>query len=199
MSRMKHSAVGQRARRLKAADQDSAQASEAGIFGGTPDAATAEGPEEAYARAMDKSFRLLAVRARSTGELATRLRSAGFGQTTVDRAILRLGELGYLDDTAFARQWVAERGAGAKASGRVRLEYELSLKGVPRAVVQAALAEYTQADEEIAAVAVCRVLAARAGGAAVDKARRQAYQGLMRRGFDREAIMRAIAQVFGHE
>jgi regulatory protein len=50
----------------------------------------------------------------------------------------RLGELGYLDDEAFARSWVESRDR-ARPRGEHALKRELQLKGVDRALIDAVL------------------------------------------------------------
>lgn len=154
-------------------------------------------PDEAYAAARDRAFRLLAVRSRSVSEIRSRLRRSGCDQPAIDRAVARLLELGYLDDLGFSRQWVAERSSGPKACGRIRLEHELAEKGVARPVIAEALQAYTEEQEEEAAIRLGKALATRGRAGPEAKARRQVYQTLARKGFAREAILRAIGEAFG--
>jgi len=58
-------------------------------------------------------------------------------------------ELGYLDDEAFARSWVASRDR-ARPRGTHALRRELQLKGVERAVVDAVLDERDEATDATA-------------------------------------------------
>ncbi|HTG42450.1 MAG TPA: hypothetical protein VK697_12640, partial [Methylomirabilota bacterium] len=51
---------------------------------------------------LEAAARFLEARARSIGEVRRRLTSAGYQVDLVEGAITRLGELGMLDDEAFA-------------------------------------------------------------------------------------------------
>ncbi len=159
--------------------------------------AVSQVPEEAHTQAMERSFRLLAVRARSAGEIEARLRRSGHTQATIERVVARLCELGYLDDHSFAKQWVAERGTGPKASGRIKLEHELRQKGIPRRVIDEVFQARTVEREAEAALAACRAFVARTAGLTREKAQRQIYAGMVRRGFAREAILRALREALG--
>jgi regulatory protein len=68
------------------------------------------------AEAKDAALRLLAVRARSRGELERRLAQRGFGEAVVAAALDRLAEAGLVDDAAFAAAYAESRAArGADA------------------------------------------------------------------------------------
>jgi regulatory protein len=89
---------------------------------------------------LDAAARLLEARPRSTSEVRRRLTSMGYRATLVDDAVTRLTELGYLDDEAFARSWVASRDR-ARPRGEHALRRELQLKGVDRALIDGVLDE----------------------------------------------------------
>ena len=60
----------------------------------------------------------------------------GYRAPLVEDASLRMTELGYLDDEAFARAWVASRDR-ARPRGEHALRRELQLKGVDRSLIDA--------------------------------------------------------------
>jgi regulatory protein len=147
---------------------------------------------------LEAAARFLEARARSIGEVRRRLTSAGYQADLVDGAITRLGELGMLDDAAFARAWVDSRDR-ARPRGERALADELRLRGVDRAVIVAALDERREAsaatdsdDDEIAPsadeAAATRLLERNSrllARVADPRARRQrAYALLARNGFD---------------
>ena len=59
--------------------------------------------------AMGRALNLLGYRARSEAEIRDRLTRYGYVGETIDAVILRLKELGYLDDAEFARTKAREK------------------------------------------------------------------------------------------
>jgi regulatory protein len=153
---------------------------------------------EDVAEVLDAAARYLEARPRSVAEVRRRLTTAGYRATLVEAAIARMGELGYLDDDAFARTWVESRDR-ARPRGEHALRQELRLKGIDNATIVAVLderraaAEEARGDDDGEAVDVDRAAAdrllerhARALARVTDpRARRQrAYAILARNGFD---------------
>ena len=89
---------------------------------------------------MDAAARFLEARPRSVAETRRRLVDAGYQAALVDDVLVRLEELGYLDDEAFARAWVESRDR-AHPRGESALRRELALKGFAAELVAAVLAE----------------------------------------------------------
>ena len=77
--------------------------------------------------AIAGALRLLAAHPRSEKDLRQRLRRRGLPPPAVDAAAERVKELGYLDDTAFARFWVDSRQAATPRSRRYVL-FELDIQ-----------------------------------------------------------------------
>jgi regulatory protein len=147
---------------------------------------------------LEAAARFLEARARSIGEVRRRLTSAGYQADLVEGAITRLGELGMLDDEAFAKAWVESRDR-ARPRGERALADELRLRGVDRTVIVAALDERreasaaTESDEdeiapsadEAAAIRLLERNSRLLARVADPRARRQrAYALLARNGFD---------------
>lgn len=88
--------------------------------------------------ALDRAFGYLSHRPRSRFEVERHLRSKGFEAAAVEAALERCGELGYLDDRAFAAGWVRDR-IRLKPRGRFRLRMELKEKGVSEADARAGI------------------------------------------------------------
>ena len=152
--------------------------------------------------------RFLEVRPRSVAEVRRRLRSAGYSAALVEGAVVRLVELGFLDDAAFARAWVESRDR-ARPRGERALRVELRQKGVGREETDEALGE--RRDEADSAgeggasadeAAAERLLARRAsqlGRVPDPRVRRQrAYALLARNGFD-PGVCSAVARRFADE
>ena len=96
--------------------------------------ATVDDPAEV----LDAAARLLEARPRSVAEVRRRLLGLGYQRDLVDGTLVRLTELGYLDDEAFARAWVESRDR-SKPRGEHALRRELGHKGVDRGLVDGVL------------------------------------------------------------
>jgi regulatory protein len=107
-------------------------------------------------RATEAAMRYLGVRPRSTREIHDYLRGKQYEAETIDAAIARLIERGYLDDAAFARWW-AENRAQFRPRGPHLLRQELRHKGVANTTVDDALAEQAETvDIDAQALALAR-------------------------------------------
>jgi regulatory protein len=150
---------------------------------------------------LEAAARFLEARSRSVGEVRRRLGQAGYRSELVEAAIVRLTELGMLDDATFGRAWVESRDR-AHPRGERALRRELQLKGIDRELIDGLLEERRDgdgsADEPSSAdLEAARRLIARSARAlervADPRVRRQrAYALLARHGFDSE-ICREVA------
>ncbi len=153
---------------------------------------------------LEAAARFLEARSRSVAEVRRRLGRAGYRSELIESAIVRLGELGMLDDEAFGRAWVESR-ARARPRGEIALRRELNLKGIDRAIVNDLLEERREAvgpDGEPADtspdLAGARTLIARHQRALARvsdprRRRQRAYALLARHGFDPETCREASA------
>jgi len=138
---------------------------------------------------MEAAAAFLAVRPRSVAETSGRLRKQGYPAALVEDVLTRLIEMNYLDDEQFARAWVESRDR-ARPRGEQGLRRELVLKGVPRDVIDAVMAERDESaggeDPDLAAASALlerkRSSLEREGD--VRKRRQKAYALLARSGFD---------------
>lgn len=149
----------------------------------------------------ERALRLLAVRPRSRRELEIRLRRAGFEPDEVGEELIRLEAVGLVDDAAFARE-LAEHHVTSRRSGRRAVVGALAAKGVPRSVIEEAVAGLGQ-DEGDRALDLARDRARRLTGIPPDKAFARLSSLLMRRGYDpttaREAAAKALRPPEGEE
>jgi len=139
---------------------------------------------------MDAAATFLSVRPRSVSETRGRLRHLGYPDSLVDAVVERLVEMNYLDDEAFARQWVESRDR-ARPRGEIALRRELAQKGVAREVVDEVLTTRSAGTTVDANRAAAEALIARRRSSLErepDPARRRqkAYSLLARNGFDPE-------------
>lgn len=144
---------------------------------------------------LDKALDLLAVRARSSRELAVRLRRAGALDRHINWAVERLVRQGLLDDAAYARQ-VARAKVLAGGVSRRKVVTVLRRKGVAADTaddaINATLSE-VNLDEEDAALAAAQKRLRALASLAPDVRKQRLYAFLARRGFDSEAIRRVLS------
>lgn len=105
--------------------------------------------ESEYTTALDKALSYLSVRPRSEREIRDYLKGKGYLSSVADKVSQRLEELGYLDDEAYARQYIDEN---KSRYGTLRLKNELIKRGVDRNIIGEQLAE-TDRSEAVAELA----------------------------------------------
>jgi regulatory protein len=124
---------------------------------------------------------LLGYRARSEAEIRSRLRRYGYAEETVESVVVRLGELGYIDDADFARMKAREK---ARRYGPRRVSAELRQSGVgedlAREVVEEEFAGRSEVGEARSAAA------RRYNERGSDAEARRVYGFLVRRGYSAE-------------
>jgi regulatory protein len=160
---------------------------------------------------LEAATRFLEARSRSVAEVRRRLTTAGYQAALIDDAIARLGDLGVLDDEAFARAWVESRDR-ARPRGERALRDELRLKGIDRSLVDLVLAERrdltTGPEADEAALPPDRRAAERLierHARALDriddprKRRERAYALLARNGFDPETCREVAAALVARD
>jgi regulatory protein len=171
---------------------------EVGEHGGQPrvrGAAGDDGPDadpEQVARSI--VLRKLTAQSRTRAELERALRSKAVPEEAASAVLDRMGEVGLVDDAAFARDWVASRQQRRHLS-RTALRRELQTKGVDRDVIDEALAEVGGADEHRAALDLAQRKAATMGGLAREVAYRRLGGVLARRGFSASVTSRVLSEI----
>ena len=141
---------------------------------------------------VDRAVGLLARRDHSQWELHRKLRMKGFEAKAVDTAMARLVELGYLDDSSFAKGLVRRRGA---LKGPLALSAELAAKGVARAEADAAVAEFDIEAQLASATRLAERLYARKAGIGYREMLDTVGAKLMRRGFPAPVVRAACRSV----
>jgi len=168
---------------------------------------------------LNAAARFLEVRSRSVGEVRRHLTQAGYRAELAEAAVVRLTELGMLDDATFARMWVESRDR-ARPRSEAALRRELALKGIDRELAAEVLFERRSGGEDALGrvsdagdagddnaqrdgpdlAAAERLLGKRSRALeriADPRARRQrAYALLARNGFDPEVCREATNRLF---
>jgi regulatory protein len=136
-------------------------------------------------------------RPQTEAELRDKLRGRNLPDGVVRAAITRATELGLIDDIAFAKAWVTDRGH-QRGYGQARLRQELLRRQVPVDVVDAALADLEQRDEEAVATALAEERFARMPpDLEPDRVARRLVGFLGRKGYPPGIAQRVAKQVSG--
>jgi regulatory protein len=140
--------------------------------------------------AMGRALDLLGYRARSEAEIRDRLGRYGFAAETIGAVVVRLEELGYLDDAEFARLKARQK---ARRYGPRRVSLELRRSGVGEELAREVVEEEFAGRSE---VGEARMAAARRyNGRGSDAEARRVYGFLVRRGYSAE-VCAQVAREF---
>jgi regulatory protein len=141
-------------------------------------------------RAVDQAVTLLARRPYSTTEIRRHLNTKKIAPEVIEEALIRLAQLGYVDDRAFASYWIENR-EQFRPRGARALRYELQQKGIPQDIINEALEVF---DAHDAAYRAAQEQARRLRGLAEDEFRNKLGAFLARRGFEYEIVREVIDQ-----
>ncbi|WP_414636442.1 regulatory protein RecX [Actinophytocola sp.] len=136
-------------------------------------------------------MRLLTARPRTRVELAQALARKGFDPTIAEQVLGRLGDVGLVDDAAFAEVWVRSR-HNLQGLSRRALALELRRKGVADDSASEALATVdTDAEEERARQLVRKRLRSLSGADEAAKIRKLVGM-LARKGYSEGLAYRVV-------
>jgi regulatory protein len=140
-------------------------------------------PDPLIERALQKSYRLLSLRARSEKELRQKLKARGYDKGAIDEVVVLLNEQGYLNDASFAVQW-ARHLAIDKLLGNYKIEASLLEKGIGRELAKDAIHDARQEIEE--ADAIRRLIGKKMkleSQKMDDRLKKRLYRNLLTKGF----------------
>lgn len=162
----------------------------------TPEEQAAVEHDERYVQAKQRALNYLAHKPRTEAEVRRKLREEEAPSPVIEDVVARLYELNYLDDEAYARDYVRNRFA-SKKYGPVRMRRELTERGVDRAVAEAAVDDLF-ADENL--VAAARQHAEKRWPRLADeddprRRKQKLYRYLRRRGFTSDTIYTVLNEL----
>ncbi|MCJ7646039.1 RecX family transcriptional regulator [bacterium] len=152
---------------------------------------------EQIKEARDYAFLLLSYRSRSCQELRERLLKKGYEKEIAQEVVEELKSLHYLDDLAFAREWVEMR--LREKRGKILIRQELLKKGIDKEVIEDSIAEgfgkIASSEDELAWRAIEKMVS-RFQKLEKSKAYRRIKDFLVRRGFSIEATQNTLDRFF---
>jgi regulatory protein len=156
--------------------------------------------EESH-KARDAAMRLLSHRARSERELRDRLRQKGLSPEGIKKILGSLTQSGLVNDLEFARSFVHDK-LLKKPVGRSMLKLRLQEKGISKEVIEQVLSEvYEKVKEDEYAVQLARSryehFRSAFEGLEPMKRKKKLSDYLAHRGFEWEAVSKAVKEVLG--
>ena len=139
-----------------------------------------------YRKALNKAFTYLGIRDHSGHELYTKLQKT-YDDETAAQAVARVRELGYLDDSGFARRYAEDLLGKGKSLGEIRRR--LADKRIARDIIDEFL-DGIQTDER---PLISELISGKyAGKLSSENGRQKVYAALLRRGFRSSDIIAAL-------
>ena len=152
-------------------------------------------PEKARERTLQRAVKLLAAKPRSVEELRERLLEREWAdEASVNYALAKLKEYGYLDDERFAFGFASYR-VRQKPVGRQRLARDLKTRKVSKETADAALELVYQEtpEEELITRAIEKRVRLR-GRPTTRQETKSLYEHLLRLGFPYDLIIRKVRE-----
>lgn len=150
--------------------------------------------KDPYVLAQNDALKLLSFRARTSAELAKRLREKGHADEYVGRVIEFFSRQRLVDDRAYAEEFTRSRGRQG-AAGRRKIERELKARGVPASAIAEAMAQYGPEEELQRALDAAARRVAAWKDLPKPKQRQRLFGFLARRGFSSDAIQAAFKKL----
>ncbi|WP_040224925.1 recombination regulator RecX [Bhargavaea cecembensis] len=145
-------------------------------------------------KAYNKAIQFLGFRMRSEHEVKEKLLSAGFGESVVLEAVVKLRSQGFLDDESFSKALLETRKRTAK-KGPAAIRRELKQKGISDKLQEEALASFSEDEQLELAEDLARKLADRGGGKTPLQIKQKIQESLMRKGYGRDVIQTVIGRI----
>lgn len=147
---------------------------------------------------MEYAMKYLTVKDRSVSEMQTYLDGHHFGEADVDATIIRLKELGMLDDARYAQRFVETRLA-SKPISRRHLREQLKGHGICDADIEAALEAVGDDHEAEHAQEIAAKFARQFQSLEPEKRRERVLSRLISRGFSYETARKALEAALTEE
>lgn len=138
------------------------------------------------------AYSYLAYKQRSIKELKNKLKLKKISEEAVEKIIALLIEQKYLDDTAYAKNYLLDKLA-RKPAGKRLLKLKLMEKGIDKETVESIVSDnYSESTEEELAVRLIKKYRQRLKGKDETEVRNKCYRYLASKGYDYDIISRVM-------
>lgn len=143
--------------------------------------------------AFDSAVNLLSYKMRTKNEIREKLLLKKIDEDAIEDALLKLESYGYVNDSTYAKEFVASSVASGRYGSKV-IEHKLKQKGITDDIIGTALDEYTEDNEREIAAKQMVSLEKKYCGEDKRKGRQKIYSTLLRRGFSYDVINSVLAE-----
>ncbi len=141
--------------------------------------------------AFDRALTYLERNIKTEKGIREYLKQKGFLEESVDNAVQKLKEYGYIDDGVFAENYIRTY---AHKKGRKLLAFELSMKGVDKQIINEKLEDLLDKEDE--QINCNEILKKYLKGKSIDqKTKQKAYAHLISKGFSSDIISTALKEI----
>lgn len=151
--------------------------------------------EDEYKRAMSCAFTHMSRSEKSEKQLREHLIKKEFSPKTVEKIIVRLKELNYIDDENLARNFVEH----SSFSGKKAIAFKLKTKGISDEIINEVLENVTEEEQLEKAIELAQKQLPKYKKYELYHQKRRINDFLGRKGFDWEIVSAAIEKVFNSE
>ena len=148
--------------------------------------------ESEQKRAFEKSLDYLSDRLHSKRELTNKLLKKGFDKNSIDGAINKLEEYGYINDSTFAKSYISQNSKYSKA----QLKAKLISKGIDRGIIDYNLSEFFNEDSEFELCKQQAVKYLKSKKSGEKNLKQKLTASLARKGFSFDNIKKTIKELF---
>ena len=136
-----------------------------------------------------KALSLLNYSDRTESQLRQKLKENSFEEEAIEKAVAYVKSFGYVNDKGYAQRYILNK-QGTKSKREIYAS--LCQKGISRAVVEEAIEEFYEGENELMTIQKLCVKKHYDAGHATEEEKRRMYQFLVRKGFRNEDIYRAL-------
>lgn len=153
--------------------------------------------DEEKNKAKQQALRYISFKRRTSDEVARHLQEKGNTSETILLVLTWLQSCGYIDDRAYAKDWVSER-SRSKGKGRYAIKREMQVKGIDERWISEALHLIDDGEERELARTWAHKRYEHVKHLAWPHIERRIGSFLARRGFPHELIMSVLSELRDH-
>lgn len=150
--------------------------------------------EDEISKAFNRALHYLGFRMRSEHEVKQKLLELGYGEAVVLEAIVKLRNLGFLNDETFSKA-LLETQKRSSGRGPRAIQQELQRKGIGKALQEKMLNTYSEDEQVEVARKVAEKEAARNRSQSPQQKEQRIHNSLLRKGYSYDIIKQALAHI----